>query len=151
MKLFNSKIIAIANQKGGVGKTTTAVNVASYLSITETPTLLIDMDPQANCTSGFGVKVGSYKKSVYDVIIGKHDIEECILNSKLDFLDILPGSPQLVGAEIELVGMLTRERMLKDQLNSREVQSKYKYIAMLFIDYLTFNNEKGLGLRSIIL
>ena len=71
MKLFDTKIVAISNQKGGVGKTTSAVNIAAYLAVTETPTLLIDMDPQANATTGVGIDVGSYKKSIYDVIIGK--------------------------------------------------------------------------------
>ena len=71
MKLFDTKVIAVSNQKGGVGKTTSAVNIAAYLAVTETPTLLIDMDPQANATSGVGIEVGSYRKSIYDIIIGK--------------------------------------------------------------------------------
>ena len=69
MKLFDTKIVAISNQKGGVGKTTSAVNIAAYLAVTETPTLLIDMDPQANATTGVGIDVGTYKKSIYDVIL----------------------------------------------------------------------------------
>ena len=140
-KKNKTKIIAICNQKGGVGKTTTAVNLAAFLAATENSTLVVDMDPQANCTSGLGVKVGSYKESVYDVIIGKKNIDECILNSKLDFLDILPAYAQLVGAEIELVGMLTRERMLKDQLLEESIQSKYKYIII--------DSPPSLGLLTI--
>ena len=68
---YNTKIISIANQKGGVGKTTSSVNIAAYLAIAETPTLLVDMDPQGNATTGVGIGVGSYKNSVYDLIIGK--------------------------------------------------------------------------------
>ena len=78
MKLFDTKVIAVSNQKGGVGKTTSAVNIAAYLAVTETPTLLIDMDPQANATSGVGIEVGSYKKSIYDIIIGKAKMSEVI-------------------------------------------------------------------------
>ena len=140
-KKNKSKIVAIINQKGGVGKTTTAVNLSAFFAASEIPTLVVDMDPQANCTSGLGIEIGSYKKSVYDVVIGKKDISQCILKTNLDYLDILPASSQLVGAEVELVGMLTRERMLKDQLLSNEIQKKYKYIII--------DSPPSLGLLTI--
>ncbi len=126
MKLFNTKTIAISNQKGGVGKTTSAVNIASYLAVTETPTLLIDMDPQANATSGIGIEVGSYKKSVYDLIIGNAKAKDCIQKTELEFLDVIPSSAQLVGAEVELVSMFSREKMLKEALE--EIDGKYKFV-----------------------
>ena len=88
MKLFDTKVIAVSNQKGGVGKTTSAVNIAAYLAVTETPTLLIDMDPQANATSGVGIEVGSYNKSIYDIIIGKAKLDEVVQKTELKFLDI---------------------------------------------------------------
>ena len=140
-KKNKSKIVAIINQKGGVGKTTTAVNLSAFFAASEIPTLVVDMDPQANCTSGLGIEIGSYKKSVYDVVIGKKDISQCILKTNLDYLDVLPASSQLVGAEVELVGMLTREKMLKDQLLSKEIQNKYKYIII--------DSPPSLGLLTI--
>ena len=139
MKLFNTKIIAISNQKGGVGKTTTAVNIASFLAVTETPTLLIDMDPQANATSGLGLEIGSYKKSIYDVIIGKSKIINTIQKTKLEYLDIVPSSAQLVGAEVELVSMFSREKMLKEALET--IIGKYKFVII--------DSPPSLGLLTI--
>ena len=125
MKSFNTKIIAISNQKGGVGKTTTAINVASFLAITETPTLLIDMDPQANASSGLGIDINNHK-SIYDIMINNVNIKKCIVQTNVDYLDIIPSHTKLSGAEIELVSMFTRESILKDALQS--VLGKYKYI-----------------------
>jgi len=139
MKLFDTKIIAISNQKGGVGKTTSSVNIAAYLAVTETPTLLIDMDPQANATSGVGIEVGSYKKSIYEVIIGKSKIAEVVQNTELEYLDIAPSSAQLVGAEIELVSLFSRERMLKEALET--IEGKYKYVII--------DSPPSLGLLTI--
>ena len=139
MKLFDTKVIAVSNQKGGVGKTTSAVNIAAYLAVTETPTLLIDMDPQANATSGVGIEVGSYNKSIYDIIIGKEELLNVIQNTDLEYLDIVPSSAQLVGAEIELVSLFSRERMLKEALNS--IKSKYKFIII--------DSPPSLGLLTI--
>ena len=139
MKLFDTKVIAISNQKGGVGKTTSAVNIATYLAVTETPTLLIDMDPQANATSGLGIEVGSYKKSVYDIVIGKEKVVDVLHKTDLDYLDVVPSSAQLVGAEIELVSLFSREKMLKEALE--EIEGKYKYIII--------DSPPSLGLLTI--
>ena len=125
MKSFHTKIISISNQKGGVGKTTSAINIASFLGITETPTLLIDMDPQANATTGLGIDTKK-NKSIYDVLINKTNIKHCISKTEIDFLDIIPSDPKLAGAEIELVSMFTRESVLKNSI--APIFGKYKYI-----------------------
>ena len=117
MRSFNTKIIAVSNQKGGVGKTTSAINIATFLAITETPTLLIDMDPQANATTGFGINPNKHR-SIYDMMINNINVEKCIINSKIEFLDIIPSNPKLSGAEIELVSMFTREAVLKESIKT---------------------------------
>ena len=126
MQLFDTKIISISNQKGGVGKTTSSINIASYLAASEIPTLIIDMDPQANTTSGLGIEINNAQHSIYDVIIKDLNINEVIQKTKLEYLDIIPSSTQLVGAEIELVSEISREYMLKEALDS--IKGKYKYI-----------------------
>ena len=126
MKSFNTKTIALSNQKGGVGKTTSAVNIAAFLAITETPTLLIDMDPQANASIGVGIDSQSKNKSIYDVLINKKNINDCIRKTEIEYLDIIPSSSNLAGAEIELVSMFTRESILKEAL--KNIYGKYKYI-----------------------
>ena len=124
MKSFKTKTISILNQKGGVGKTTSAVNIASFLAITETPVLIIDMDPQGNASTGLGV--GNQKLTIYDLLINNKNINRTIQKTEIDFLEIIPSNSQLAGAEIELVSMFTRETILKQIIQN--VVGKYKYI-----------------------
>jgi len=146
MKSFNTKVIAVSNQKGGVGKTTSAINIASFLAITETPILLIDMDPQANASTGLGIDINS-KKTIYDMLINNINIKKCITKTEIDFLDIIPSNSRLAGAEIELVSMFTRESVLKEAIS--KVLGKYKYIiidsppslGLLTINVLTASNS----------
>ena len=102
------------------------MNIAAFLAITETPTLLIDMDPQANASIGVGVDSQSKNKSIYDVLINKKNINDCIRKTEIEYLDIIPSSSNLAGAEIELVSMFTRESILKEAL--KNIYGKYKYI-----------------------
>lgn len=141
------KVISIANQKGGVGKTTTAINLAASLAAIEHPTLVIDIDPQSNTTSGLGIDSKSVSNSIYEVMIGSTGIDDTIRNTELDFLDIVPAHINLVGAEIEMIDREERERILSKAIEG--VREKYDFViidcppslGLLTINALTASNS----------
>lgn len=123
------KVIAFANQKGGVGKTTTCVNVASYIATMGKKVLLIDLDPQGNATSGVGIEKSSATKTIYNIIDGDAIIDETILKTNVENLYFIPATVDLAGAEIDLVQMPNRENVIKTRL--ARIREKFDYI---FID-----------------
>ena len=138
-----SRIIAIANQKGGVGKTTTAINLSSCLASLGKKVLSLDLDPQGNMTSGLGVDKDEVENSVYDLIIGNIGIEECICKNVIENLDVLPSNIDLSAAEIELIGVDNKEYIIRKEM--AKVRDNYDYViidcppalSMLTINALT--------------
>jgi chromosome partitioning protein len=121
-----AKVIAIANQKGGVGKTTTAVNLSSCLAHKGKKVVIIDIDPQGNTTSGLGIDKKVIEKSIYEVIINDVNIENALMKTAVENLYICPSNIQLVGAEVELVSVISRETRMKVAIE--EIRKKYDYI-----------------------
>ncbi|MDR1611030.1 MAG: AAA family ATPase [Candidatus Symbiothrix sp.] len=120
------KIIALANQKGGVGKTTTTINLGASLAAMDKKVLIVDADPQANASSGLGINIRELKKSIYECIIENIDPSQAILPTEVPNLHIIPSHIDLVGAEIEMLNFKDREKVLKELLN--KIKDKYDYI-----------------------
>ena len=133
------RVIAIANQKGGVGKTTTSVNLSACLAFLGKKVLLMDIDPQGNASSGIGVSKGDLETCVYDVLIDDEPVENVVLQSKVENLHVLPATISLAGAEIELVSTISRELRLKNALEG--VRERY--------DYIIIDCPPSLGLLTI--
>jgi chromosome partitioning protein len=136
-----SKVIAIVNQKGGVGKTTTAINLAAAVAMEGVPVLLLDVDPQANTTGGLGFSRDEARPSVYDLLLGNATATEVILPTEVEHLSLIPGTKNMIGANVELVGVERREHRLREALEP--VRNDYPFIFLdcpPALDLLTLNS-----------
>lgn len=136
-----SKVIAVTNQKGGVGKTTTAINLAASLAANDFKILLIDSDPQGNATSGLGVEKQPDRPTIYDALLGEAEIKDIVIATAFHGLDIVPADKNLVAANLELVSQHRREFRLQDKVNP--IRALYDYILIdcpPALDLLTLNN-----------
>ena len=141
-----ARAIAIANQKGGVGKSTTAINLSSCLAELGQRVLTIDIDPQGNTTSGLGIEKEELENTIYELLIGECDLEDCIIENVYENLSLIPSNVNLAGAEIELIGLEQKEYILKEQID--KVREQYDYIiidcppalSMLTINAMTTAN-----------
>ena len=120
------RIIAITNQKGGVGKTTTSINLAACLAEAGKKVLLVDIDPQGNSTSGVGIEKEALENTIYELIIGECELKDCIVNTEIENLDVLPSNVNLSGAEIELIGVENREYIIKKEID--KVKNDYDFV-----------------------
>ncbi|MDD3279764.1 MAG: AAA family ATPase [Lachnospiraceae bacterium] len=140
------RIIAVANQKGGVGKSTTAINLSACLAEAGKKVLTIDIDPQGNTTSGLGIDKNNVENTVYELLLGECEIEDCILDVEVENLQLIPSNVNLAGAEIELIGVDQKEYILKNSVE--KIEEKYDYIIidcppslnMLTINAMTTSN-----------
>ncbi len=123
-----ARVMAIANQKGGVGKTTTAVNLAASLAVAEKRTLLVDMDPQANACSGVGIDKGRLERTIYHALLGEATAQEILVHTAIEYLDVLPATTDLIGAEIELISAFAREQKLLGVLAG--IRDQYDYVVI---------------------
>ena len=142
-------VIAVSNQKGGVGKTTTAVNLAASLAAAEKKVLLVDMDPQANATSGVGLFSDQFQDSIYDVISGRKSLKKIVLRTEMELLDLVPSGQDLIGAEVELVGVRNREKSLKKALDT--ILGYYEYVVVDCPPALGLLTLNGLGAADGVL